>query len=128
MPLQAFKDNPQAVQECRAVGQARELIVASTEEELLLSVFSLGNIPGIEYQTFNILILKQVSDCALEVQPSAVRMGEADVHDSVLVFRGANLIDCRVEPEHVASVHDLSNPPVKEDACLATQHHLYRRT
>src|SRR5580704_12056961 len=83
VPFHPVYDALQTSQEQGPVWKAGERIVGGVKKQLFLSMFSFCYISGIVDNAADILVLNQVSNNTLEIEPSSVGVSQPDFNDRI---------------------------------------------
>src|ERR1035438_9056451 len=84
MPFHPIHDALQSSQEQGPIGKASEHIVGSVKKQFFLSVFPFCYISGVVNDAADILVLKQVSNNTLEIEPPSVCMLQPELNYHIL--------------------------------------------
>jgi hypothetical protein len=87
MPFHPIHEALQTSQKQGPVGKAGEHIVGSVKKQFFLTLFPFCYIAGIVDDAADILVLSQVSNHTLEVEPTSVCMSQPELNDRILYVR-----------------------------------------
>src|SRR5450755_1189832 len=84
MPFHSIHDALQTPQKQGPVWKASEDIVGRVKKQFFLSAFPFCYIPGVVDDAADILVLNQVSNNTLEIEPPSVCMSQSELNDRIL--------------------------------------------